>query len=187
MRQISLLGDAPASSRPMRPDRVYRTGVLSPMVGYQPGMAVQAVADAFTTGPQAGLQGPFTGFWGKVSMWWQGVKARAKAGTSQVVALIPAAIQQSAVPTASEPQIHAPGAAVPPVPMGAAVGNPHMFTGRMAPAPYTANLVAPYMVGIPSQMVSAAYGQSTSLPPYAAEAASKTTMMMWRGLRWPWH
>lgn len=49
----------------VRPDRVYRTSVLSPIVGYQPGADVQAVAQAFTQGPPragslAGLgAGPF--------------------------------------------------------------------------------------------------------------------------------
>lgn len=145
-------------------------------------MSVQAVADAFTTGPQAGLQGPMSGFWGKVSNWWQGVKARAKAGEQRFVAMIPAAVQQSPVPTANTPQLSPAGAAAPPpVSMG-----PHTFVGRMAPAPYTAMTVAPYANGIPGQMVSAAYGQSTSLPTYAAEAAAKATMMRWRGFRWPW-
>lgn len=43
----------------MRPDRVYRTGVLAPMVGYQPSYDVQANAQAFTQGPPLGtmLQG----------------------------------------------------------------------------------------------------------------------------------
>ncbi len=39
----------------MRPDRVYRTSVLSPMVGYQPGADVNAVAMAFTQGPYRGM------------------------------------------------------------------------------------------------------------------------------------
>lgn len=183
MRQISLLGLGDASGM-VRPDRVYRTGVLTPIVGYQPGQSVQAVANAFTTGPQAGLQGPMSGFWSKVSTWWQGVKARAKAGSQQVVALLPAAVQQSPVPTANTPQLSPAGAAAPPP---VAVGmHPHSFTGRYAPMPYTAALRAPYANGIPGDMVAAAYGQSSSLPTYAAEAAAKTTMMRWRGFRWPW-
>lgn len=44
----------------VRPDRVYRTGVLSPMFGFQPGVDVQATARAFTARPSglAGLRGP---------------------------------------------------------------------------------------------------------------------------------
>lgn len=41
-------------SHVVRPDRVYRTGVLAPIVGYQPGADVQAVAAAFTLGPPSG-------------------------------------------------------------------------------------------------------------------------------------
>jgi hypothetical protein len=38
----------------VRPDRVYRTSVLSPIVGYNPTADVQAVARAFTQGPPSG-------------------------------------------------------------------------------------------------------------------------------------
>lgn len=43
----------------VRPDRVMRTSVLSPIVGYQPNADVMAVAQAFTQGPPSGtmLQG----------------------------------------------------------------------------------------------------------------------------------
>lgn len=62
----------------MRPDRVYRTSVLSPIAGYAPGRDVQAVAAAFTS-PFApnGLQGlGFTFGSGPIAQWWAGVKAR---------------------------------------------------------------------------------------------------------------
>jgi len=39
----------------VRPDSVYRTSVLSPIVGYQPQADVQAVAAAFTLGPPSGM------------------------------------------------------------------------------------------------------------------------------------
>lgn len=35
----------------IRPDRVYRTGVVSPSYGYQPEADVMSVAEAFTVGP----------------------------------------------------------------------------------------------------------------------------------------
>lgn len=38
----------------LRADRVYRTGVLSPMVGFQPQADVQAIAQEFTQGPPLG-------------------------------------------------------------------------------------------------------------------------------------
>ena len=40
----------------VRPDRVVRTGVLTPIVGYQPQMDVIAVTDEFTSGPSRGMQ-----------------------------------------------------------------------------------------------------------------------------------
>lgn len=40
----------------MRPDRVYRTSVLAPMMNYSPQADVQAVAYAFTQGPPLGTQ-----------------------------------------------------------------------------------------------------------------------------------
>lgn len=47
----------------VRPDRVIRTGVLSPLVGYQPAADVNSVAMMFTQGPArgmmlSGLRGP---------------------------------------------------------------------------------------------------------------------------------
>jgi hypothetical protein len=39
----------------MRPDRVYRTGVLAPMMGYQPQYDVNAVALEFTQGAARGM------------------------------------------------------------------------------------------------------------------------------------
>ena len=52
----------------MRPDRVMRTSVLSPMVNYSPQADVQAVAQMFTQGPPLGtdLQGLGLSFIGKI-------------------------------------------------------------------------------------------------------------------------
>lgn len=47
----------------MRPDRVYRTSVLSPMVGYQPQADVQHVAMMFTQGPERGMMLDGLGAW----------------------------------------------------------------------------------------------------------------------------
>ena len=43
----------------MRPDGVYRTGVLSPMVGFQPNVDVPAVAASFAMGPPSGMLAGF--------------------------------------------------------------------------------------------------------------------------------
>jgi hypothetical protein len=63
----------------VRPDRVYRTSVLTPIVGYQPQMDVQAVARAFTQGPPLGtqLQGlGYYGFHGLQGNGWDNFKSR---------------------------------------------------------------------------------------------------------------
>jgi hypothetical protein len=44
-------------SHVVRPDRVYRTGVLTPIIGFQPQADVMANAAAFTLGPYAFQQG----------------------------------------------------------------------------------------------------------------------------------
>lgn len=89
------------ASHYMRPDRVYRTSVLSPIAGYSPGVDVQAVAMGFTRpfGPN-GLAG-FGGSGGRLSAWWANLKARIamwKAGHKMPVptsaqAMIPSGIQ----------------------------------------------------------------------------------------------
>jgi len=186
MHQISLLGGLGNAPQTMRPDRVYATGVLSPMVGFRPGLDVMANAQAFTTGPNTGMT--LSGLrglrgWDKVKAWWQGVKMRASGAMPNFHAAA-AAQPGAASTTATEPQVHAPGASTPPRTGWGGEVNAHGYS--MAPAIATAHHLGPYGRGIPAGMVTAAYGQSTSLPPFAAEAASKTTMMMWRGLRFPW-
>lgn len=56
----------------MRPDRVYKTSVLAPMVGYQPQRDVQAVAQAFTQGPPLGTM--LRGL-GEPTSLWERIKA----------------------------------------------------------------------------------------------------------------
>lgn len=182
MHQISMLGQHSDSAHYLRPDRVYRTSVLSPMTGFRPGQAVQAIAQDFTQGPRLGTT--LSGF-GQASAgtrlraWWEGVKARARgAMVPQARAALPAASQG---PTAATvPQVHSPGASLPPT----SQGYPH--GGRLAPAYTAAEHLEPRFKHIPEKLVARAYGQSPSLPPFAEEAATKTAMMMWRGLRWPW-
>lgn len=45
------------ASHYMRPDRVYRTGVLAPMAGFSPQQDVMGVAAEFTQGPALFMQG----------------------------------------------------------------------------------------------------------------------------------
>src|SRR5262245_50399703 len=175
----------------LRPDRVYRTSVLSPMTGFQPGMDINATARDFVIGPYTGMQlsglrGP--GIFDRLKGWWQDVKARAAAGRAAMMTPPHAvAVAPPAPPaTAAQPSVHAPGGSLPPTAQGHAWGLLR-FGGNAAPMVVTADFVGPLTRGIPQRMVAQAYGQSPSLPTYAEEAASKTTMMMWRGLRWPWH
>ena len=46
-----------AGSHYVRPDRIYRTGVIQPMVGFVPQRDVMAIARAFTQGPYLFMQG----------------------------------------------------------------------------------------------------------------------------------
>ena len=191
MHQISLLGGLgdgrhPDSMHVLRPDRVYRTSVVQSMTGFQPGVDVMANARDFVVGPYTGmsLSGLRGTPWDKLKVWWAGVKARAMAGRAQVVAMLPAASAGPA--TAAQAQVHAPGGSLPPTAQGNAYGLLR-FGGNAAPMAVTAQYVGPLTRHLPQTYVTQAYGQSPSLPTYAEEAASKTTMMMWRGLRWPWH
>ena len=197
MHQISLLGGLGTdqhgdSSHIMRPDRVYRTSVLSPMVGYRPGYDVQRVAQEFTLGPQSGMSlGGLRGTFGdRLRMWWHGAKARASGSMPNYHAAAAAQAQaqahaQSMPITASEPVLHPPGASQPPSRTGWG-GDVNAGGYSMAPAIMTAHHVGPFARGIPGQMVEMAYSRSPSLPAFASDAAAKTTMMQWRGVRWPW-
>lgn len=182
MHQISMLGDQHSdSAHYLRPDRVYRTSVLAPMTGYMPGQAVQAIAQDFTQGPYRGMSLSGLGqasAMDRLKNWWEGVKQRARGGATVTVTLPP----QAATPTASaQQQVHAPGPSMPPT----AQGYPRGYS--LAPAIAAADFLAPQFRNIPDKLITRAYGQSTALPPFAEEAATRTAMMMWRGLRWPWH
>jgi hypothetical protein len=189
MHEISLLGGGLGvaqhadSSHYLRPDRVYRTGVLSPMTGFRPGEAVMATAADFTLGPYSGMSLSGLGrpvLFPRLRNWWAGVKARARAGKGPVVMMV----KQPDQAAAAVVQVHAPGASLPPTARGHAYG--HRDGVNTAPMYATGMQVGPVSYGLPDSMVIASYGQSPSLPNFAADAASKTTMMRWRGLRYPW-
>lgn len=88
----------------VRPDRVYRTGVLTSIVGYQPQADVQAVAASFTLGPPSGttlsgLRGPTT----RLGAWFANVKANFKAQFGR------ASVGVAVVPASGPPAPQAPG------------------------------------------------------------------------------
>lgn len=179
MHEITLLGGL-GNGGVLRPDRVYRTGVLSPMVGFRPGEAVMTTSQRFTQGPYSGMslsglrdQG---GVFGKISNWWQGVKARAQASAAR--GMMPHPNATPSTPTsASQPVVTSDG------PQGHAYG--YYRQHQIAPMAAYGESFGP-AAHLPHAMTAASYGQSPSLPTYASEAAAKTTMMMWRGRRWPW-
>lgn len=75
MTTILRHGDA---QHAVRPDRVYRTGVLTSIVGYQPQADVQAVAAAFTLGPAGGMTLQGYGL-GSGANWFERMKLRMQA------------------------------------------------------------------------------------------------------------
>jgi hypothetical protein len=182
MHQVLLLGDAAprhgGGSHFMRPDRVYKTGVLSPMVGYNPGQDVQAVAYEFSTGPQSGMalsglpwRGAYRpmlrgfgaaggGLFPRVRNWWAGVRARAwmrKMQAAPVQGFHDASVPGGGV--AIQSMAHGPAAGIGPW------GGPQQQVHAM---------------------VSQAYGRSSNFPQAMQDGIDKTTMMYWRGLRYPW-
>lgn len=67
----------------VRPDRVYRTSVLSPIMGYQPGVDVRNVLSSFALGPAGmtqlsgpGLLGPIQRLGLRIKAAWAARKAR---------------------------------------------------------------------------------------------------------------
>lgn len=200
MHQISLLGGLGngrhgGGSHFMRPDRVMRTSVLSPMNNYVPGYDTQMVAAEFILGPRgmtlSGLRG--MKWTDKLKLWWHGVKTRASGAMPNWHAAAAARAAAAEPTTASEKVVHEAGASPPPQGnafglrnKSAWAGDELYYGGAMAPKYATAFVVGPLSRGIPGAAVSRAYGQSSSLPSFAAEAAAKSTMMRWRGLRYPW-
>jgi hypothetical protein len=79
-----------ADSHYLRPDAVYRTSVIQPLIGYSPQQDVMNVAAEFTQGPYAFQQGTGLGlarrgspirlmgpgYHGPIADWWTRVKAK---------------------------------------------------------------------------------------------------------------
>jgi hypothetical protein len=94
----------------MRPDRVYRTGVISPVAGFNPAEDVMSVAQGFTRGPYAFRQlgeTPNIGLLNKIKIKIAAWRARKNARRFQALpaaqAALPVAsvvVQQAALPVA---------------------------------------------------------------------------------------
>ncbi|MGH7176617.1 MAG: hypothetical protein ACREJC_04490 [Tepidisphaeraceae bacterium] len=150
------------SSHFVRPDGVYRTSVLQPSIGYDPGADVQAVAASFTQYP-ANLQTPngLSGLFGadlrladkirmRIAVWR--AKRRAKR-TLQGLGMMPAGR----------------GGAIQPA-WGAAY-------------PQVGEQIAPHMIA-KEQMVAYLVQSGNQLPPAYADAQAATSWHRWSDRWW---
>jgi len=155
----------------VRPDRVYRTGVLVSTSGFQPNQDVQAVAASFTEGgPNLGLRGLAGAFGAAGNL---NFLQRLKLRVDNAVATAKAKLAvKRAMPAQAQAVAHAP------VPQGRAVGNP--FTHGMAYAQIGAQ-VAPQMI---SQVQLLAALNAGHLPGPVAQAQVATSLQHWDNLRW---
>ncbi len=110
----------------VRPDRVYRTGVLTPIVGFQPQADVMSVAQAFTQGPPSGMQLGYTLSFGPLKTWWLNLKAKIAARKAAAFQQV-AGFGDSGAAQSMAQQV-APDVA------GRVYGLMHIMNGRGAPA-----------------------------------------------------
>jgi hypothetical protein len=140
----------------VRPDRVYRTGVVVATSGFQPNQDVQAIAQAFTDRPLSlPLSGPGGG-------WWERTKEKMRSMFGP------------------RPQMMAPMAPMAPqVPMQAnftRYGAAYAQVGQqVAPAAYSKQVLLAHLMqgGIPG-----------GVPAPVAEAQIDTTMNKFWNMRW---
>jgi hypothetical protein len=154
----------------MRPDRVYRTSVLSPMVGYQPQADVQHVAMAFTQGPARGMTLEGLGAMpGPIQRFFARLKARIAQRKAQKLMQVVGPQGQSPVP---QPPPFVPTSRLP-QPSGMGQGMP-------GPAPMMGDQIAPHlaaqMMGV-VQIAQLRYG--TGYPGVAAEALVMRPIGQW--------
>lgn len=153
MLQISQHGD---SMHLMRPDRVYKTGVLAP-VPTQIGAQVAANALAFTRGlGAAGGVGFFKGLMLKYQAWANRGRARAFAR--------PAAVPMAAIPAVT----------------GQASAQ-YIGTYGVGPAPWAASAVAPNLANKVPMLIHLG---ARSMEPLVRAGAEASTMAYWNALRW---
>lgn len=152
----------------VRPDRVYRTGVLTSVMGYQPDQDVQAVAASFTQYPmdlRVGLSGLGAG-----QGWLRSLGARLKSMFGKA----PRALPVPMVPPPAQAQSMA-----------------SVATGLFTPAA-TAPSVGMTYAQIGEQVMPVAFGQnalvanlvSDGLPERLAVAQGATSWHRWNSLRW---
>lgn len=148
----------------VRPDRVYRTGVLSPWFTFSPGQDVQAVASEFTQ-RSMNLGAPRSGLLDRMRSGLSSLRARVmgKAAPMPSVATAPQSQAQDG-PFADRGQAF----------------MPHPAQRGMAYA-QVGMQVAPHMIGQVQLMAKLTAG---SLPRQVADAQVATSMERWHNLRW---
>lgn len=151
----------------MRPDRVYRTSVLSPMYGYQPQADVQHVAMAFTQGPERAMMlqglgampGPIQRFFSQMKAWIARKKAE----------------KLMQVPRGGSPPFVPPG-------QGGTFMPPGQIQGMPGPASVQAYQISPHlamqMAGV-MNLAQVRYGQG--YPNTAASALVYRRLVQWYG------
>lgn len=153
----------------MRPDRVIRTSVLSPMVGYDPHADVQHVAMMFTQGPARGMQLQGLGAMpGPIARWWATVKARIAERKAQK-------FMQAQLPPVTSAPIVPPGR-MPPMRLDG--------LGMPGPSPGMALQISPHLahqMGGLLDIINHRYGQS--FPAAQAAALVQRPLTNWYGYR----
>lgn len=149
-----------AGSHFMRPDRVYRTSVLSPMYGYQPQADVQHVATAFTQGPERAMMLQGLGAMpGPIQRMLATLKAWIAERRAQKLMRVPPP------PATTAPPFVPPG---------------HAARGLPGPAPAMAQQISPHlamqMAGV-LHLAQTRYGQG--YPGMAAEALVSFPLGQW--------
>jgi len=156
MLQISQHGD---SMHLMRPDRVYKTGVLAP-VPMQIGAQVAANALAFTRGlGAAGGVGFFKGLMLKYQAWAN--RGRARAFARPVARPMPMAPMIPAVTGQAQAQ--------------------YIGTYGVGPEPWAASIVAPNLANKVPMLIHLG---AQSMEPLVRAGAEASTMAYWNALRW---
>lgn len=185
------------SSHFVRPDRVYRTGVLSPWFNFAPGQDVQAVASEFTQ-RSMNLSGPSgltllgsgltllgaagrVGFMERMRLRFGAWKARRDAANVVAKAMTPGPQQAQAQRQIAAAQQQAQGQADD-RPFGNRGQSFHAQPDMHGMAYAQVGMqVAPHMMGQVSMLARLTSGE---MPRHVAQAQVATTMERWHNLRW---
>jgi hypothetical protein len=171
----------------VRPDRVYKTSVLSPIVGYNPGVDVQAVAQAFTSrgynvptaGMSLGLAAPPLNVFQRLKVRIQaaGAERRARRMMKKLAKL---GVQPAPVSGLHGPEPARQGMAL--VAARISAGHYPMPTGARTKL-QAAGQIMPVAVNTPAMMAQQAVAGS---PTYVAQRATAYGFNNWADKRRNW-